>query len=257
MSAVRRTPRAEIAELAPWFHNLHLPDGEQTAPHHELGDFPADNWTRVAHVVPQELGGWRVLDIGCNAGFYSFELARRGAQVTGIDIDDRYLRQARWAANLFGLEDRVRFESGQVYGLAQCAEVYDLVWFTGVFYHLRYPVLALDIVRALTGRLMMFQSLTMPGVEPAAMPHNIGLNERERMLAPAWPKMAYIEHSLAGDPTNWWAPNAACVEALLRSAGFEVLARPAQEFYLCSPVQRPCQAEYDRVWKVSSQRRGA
>ena len=32
---------AEIAELGPWFHNLHLPDGRQTAPDHPLGDFPA------------------------------------------------------------------------------------------------------------------------------------------------------------------------------------------------------------------------
>jgi tRNA (mo5U34)-methyltransferase len=252
MNTARTAARSAIDELAPWFHNLHLPDGQQTAPQHELGDFPWVKWKRVADFVPRDLSGWTVLDIGCNAGFYSFELARRGAQVTGIDIDDRYLAQARWASKVFALEDRVQFKSGQVYELAQSSEVYDLVWFTGVFYHLRYPVLALDIVRALTGRMMMFQSLTMPGVVGRATPDDISLDDREHMLASTWPKMAYIEHRLADDPTNWWAPNQACLEALLRSAGFRILAKPAHEFYLCSSVHRPCEAEYDLVWKSLS-----
>ncbi|MBN1237172.1 MAG: TIGR04290 family methyltransferase, partial [Gammaproteobacteria bacterium] len=69
---------AAPAEFGDWFHNLHLPGGAETAPEHPLGDFPRNKWRKVEHCVPQDLGGWRVLDIGCNAGFYSFELARRG-----------------------------------------------------------------------------------------------------------------------------------------------------------------------------------
>jgi tRNA (mo5U34)-methyltransferase len=45
-----------------------------------------------------------------------------------------------------------------------------------------------------------------------------------------------VEHRLAGDPTNWWAPNHACVEAMLRSCGLHVIARPADETYLCVPT---------------------
>jgi len=37
-------------------------------------------------------------------------------------------------------------------------------------------------------------------------------------------------------PTNWWAPNHACVEAMLRSSGFQVDARIAHETYLCRPA---------------------
>ncbi len=50
-----------------------------------------------------------------------------------------------------------------------------------------------------------------------------------------WPAMAFIEHRLAGDPTNWWAPNHACVEALLRSSGFRIRRRLGHEIYLCVP----------------------
>jgi len=241
-----KTSSEQIAALGPWFHNLHLPDGAQTAPGHFLGDYPTFKWNKVADAIPLDLSGWSVLDIGCNAGFYSFELARRGAQVLGIDIDTRYLTQAEWAARQLGLEDRVEFCEGHVLDLIVGRRTFDLVWFTGVFYHLRYPMLALDLVRRVTGRLMMFQSLTMPGSE-REVPLDLSIDERDRLLDHSWPKLAYIEHSLAGDWTNWWVPNPACVEALLRTAGFRVLARPEHEFYLCEPVEPRYTGELDRL----------
>jgi tRNA (mo5U34)-methyltransferase len=51
--------------------------------------------------------------------------------------------------------------------------------------------------------------------------------------------MAFIEHELAGDPTNWWAPDAGCVEAMLRSAGLEIRRRPAHETWLCARASTP------------------
>jgi len=55
------------------------------------------------------------------------------------------------------------------------------------------------------------------------------------LLADGWPRMAFIEERMSGDPTNWWAPDHACVEAMLRSAGFRVRERVAHETYLCEP----------------------
>jgi len=236
---------AEIEAMQPWFHNLHLPDGVQTAPNHHLGDFPAFKWDKLADSLPDDLSGWTALDIGCNAGFYSFELARRGAEVLGIDIEEHYLKQAQWAAQRYGLADRVCFQLGHVYELARVNRKFDLVWFTGVFYHLRYPMLALDMVRSVTGKLMMFQTLTMPGEDVAQVPKDTTLNDRTLMLEPGWPKMAFIEHELAGDSSNWWAPSHACVEAMLRSAGYRVLSRPDHEFYLCQPTHPEFQTELE------------
>jgi tRNA (mo5U34)-methyltransferase len=78
----------DIEQLGPWFHNLHLPGGVQTAPDHPLGDFPTTKWRLLRDLLPAQLAGLTALDIGCNAGFYSFELARRGAQVVAIDNDE-------------------------------------------------------------------------------------------------------------------------------------------------------------------------
>ncbi|HEX2492414.1 MAG TPA: TIGR04290 family methyltransferase [Steroidobacter sp.] len=253
---LQTSKRREIEALGPWFHNLHLPDGLETAPDHRFGDFPQFKWRRIADSIPQSLADWSVLDIGCNAGFYSIELGRRGATVLGLDREPLYLRQARWAAKQCGLEDRLTFIEGNVYELLKCERTFDLVWFTGVFYHLRYPTLALDLVRGVTGRLMMFQSMTMPGGEAngaaCLFPNDLPLDQRETMRHEGWPKMAFIEHRVAGDATNWWAPNEPCVEALLRSAGFQVISRPEHEFFLCKPVSTPAHTDLAQLRRSSS-----
>src|SRR5690606_14065324 len=116
----------EIAAMGPWFHNLHLPDGTQTAPNHPLGDFPSFKWAQLAEHVPADLTGWTALDIGCNSGFYSFELARRGAKVRSIDVEPHYLHQARWAAEIYDLQDRITFEQMALYDLARENQTYDI-----------------------------------------------------------------------------------------------------------------------------------
>ena len=237
----------EVARLGPWFHNLHLPDGTQTAPDHFLGDFPSYKWAELAPHLPKDLTGWRALDIGCNAGYYSFALARRGAQVVGIDSDPHYLAQAEWAAEQYGLSDQVTFRHEQIYDMAREDEPYDLVLFMGVFYHLRYPLLGLDLVSQLVRRLMVFQTLSMAGTEVYEDTADHDIMDREVLDRPGWPQMAFIEHRFSGDPTNWWVPNHAAIEAMLRSAGMCVTARPGHEIYLCepAPADSPTRSPYD------------
>jgi tRNA (mo5U34)-methyltransferase len=230
-----RTLQAAGGELGPWFHNLHLPGGVQTAPDHPLGDFPAFKWREIAAHVPADLHGARVLDIGCNAGFYSFELAARGASVLAIDVDEHYLRQGRWAAGQLDPHGRVEFCRMSVYALAESVERFDVVLFLGVLYHLRHPLLALDIVGDRVGGRLLLQTLTMPGEAPAEPPEDLPIGERRALTAPGWPRAAFIERHLAGDPTNWWAPDDACVQAMVRSSGMRVSATPGHETYVCEP----------------------
>lgn len=222
-----------IAELGPWFHNLHLPDGRETAPEHPLGDFPAFKWEQIEGCLPRDLSGARALDIGANAGFYSFQLAARGAEVLALDLDEHYLEQGRWAARLLDPDGLVEFRQGSVYDLVEVEGRFDVVLFMGVLYHLRYPQLALDVVAERVGGTLVLQTLTMPGEEPLGTPEDLGIGERGRLLEPGWPRAAFVEHRLAGDPTNWWVPNAACVEAMARSAGMRVSERPGHEIWIC------------------------
>lgn len=231
--APQRDLRAEIEGLGSWFHNLHLPGGVQTAPDHFLGDFPSFKWQAIAPHLPDDLSGRRVLDIGCNAGFYSFALAERGAEVLGIDTDRRYLRQAEWARELLGVE-RVRFTEASVFDVDRLEGPFDIVFFMGVLYHLRYPLLALDLVARLRPQRLVFQTLTFgdDNVSSHAREES-DFATRERLAEPSWPHMAFIEGSFCKDPTNWWVPNHAAVLGMLRSAGFTIIERPGHEIYLC------------------------
>ena len=222
-----------IADLGPWFHNLHLPDGRETAPDHPLGDFPAFKWRQIEGSLPADLVGTRALDIGCNAGFYAFQLAARGAEVLALDLDEHYLQQARWAAQFLDPEGRVEFRQGSVYDLVEVEGSFEVVLFMGVLYHLRYPLLALDVVAEKVGGTLVLQTLTMPGEESAGTPEDVEIDERKRLTEPGWPRAAFVEHKLAGDPTNWWAADAACVEAMARSAGLRVRGRPGHEIWIC------------------------
>lgn len=223
----------EVAALAPWFHNLHLPSGVQTAPDHPLGDFPAFKWRKLGAALPEDLTGCQALDIGCNAGFYTFELARRGADVLGIDHDEHYLRQARWAAEHYGLQDRIELRRMGVYDLARQSGRYDLVLFMGVLYHLRHPLLAIDIVAECTRGRLVLQTLTIPGPHPGGEPaSDVGFDDRSLLREPWWPSMAFVEHRLADDPTNWWVPTPAAVEAMVRSTGFRVADQPDHETWI-------------------------
>jgi tRNA (mo5U34)-methyltransferase len=123
----------------------------------------------------------------------------------------------------------------EIYEIARSPDMFDLVWFMGVFYHLRYPLLALDLLAERTRRLMMFQTLTMPGDSVYEAKRDYPIAERTPLLESGWPKLAFIEHRFSGDPTNWWLANHAAVEAMLRSCGMRVKARPGHEIYLCEP----------------------
>jgi len=226
--------RRRAAALGPWFHNIDL-GGVVTAPEHFLGDYPMVKWRRFAHALPADLSGRTVLDIGCNGGFYSIEMKRRGAaRVLAIDIDDDYLRQARFAAGMVGLD--IEFAQLSVYDVAALAERFDVVLFLGVLYHLRHPLLALDLIRDnVVGDLFVCQSMQRGDSAAVPLADDYPFAEKAVFEQPGFPRLLFIENCYAGDDTNWWIPNRACTAAMLRSAGFVIAGNPEEEVFICRP----------------------
>ena len=241
MSAAELTTdaiRERVRELGQWFHNMNL-RGVQTAPDHFLGDYPSVKWQRFAHAIPADLSGQSVLDVGCNAGFYAIEMKRRGAsRVLGVDFDDRYLAQARFAAEVTGQD--IEFRKLSVYDVALLGERFDVVLFMGVLYHLRHPLLALDLIHEhVADDLLLFQSMQRGAKAVDALRDDYDFWQSEMFDRPGYPKLHFVEHRYADDPTNWWVPNRACVEAMLRSSGFAILHHPEDEVYVCRRVEAP------------------
>jgi tRNA (mo5U34)-methyltransferase len=222
-----------VRALGEWFHNLDL-GGVRTAPDHFLGDYPREFWRAIENTVPWDLRGKTVLDVGCNAGFFSIEMKRRGAdRVVGIDSDERYLAQARLASEVAGAELELR--RLDVYDVARLGEKFDVVLFLGVLYHLRHPLLALDLLREhVVGDLLLVQTLLRGDLAlPPEWETDYPFEETAIFDDPRWPKMHFVEHEYAHDWTNWWIPNRPCAAAMLRSAGFAIEDNPMPQVFVC------------------------
>jgi len=224
--------RQRVEELGEWFHNLDL-GGVQTAPDHFLGDYPQIKWRQFSSAIPEDLSGKSVLDVGCNGGFYSIQMKRRGAdRVVAIDTDEQYLEQARFAAKVSNAE--IEFRNLSVYRVGDLREQFDLVLFMGVLYHLRHPLLALELLHEnVVADVLVTQSLLRGAKESMEVARDFPFWEEEVFERDEFPRMYFVENRFANDPTNWWIPNRSCFEAMLRSAGFEILDHPEDEVFIC------------------------
>src|SRR5256714_5115995 len=186
--------KGRIEARGPWFHNMNLA-GIWTAPDHVLGDYPAGKFKRFAPHLPRDLTGKSVLDIGCNAGFYAIEMKRRGAdRVLGIDSDERYLAQARLASEMLGFDD-IEFARIDVYDVGAIGERFDFVIFMGVLYHLRHPLLALDLIHEhVANDLLLFQSMQRGSKHVLPLENDYEFEEGDVFFESGFPKLHFVEH---------------------------------------------------------------
>jgi len=126
-----------------------------------------------------------------------------------------------------------------VYELPALGERFDLVLFMGVLYHLRHPLLALDLLHdRVVGELLVFQSMLRGSSNVPDLERDYSFQQTAQFDDPAYPRLYFVEHEYASDPTNWWIPNRACAEAMLRSAGFDIVDHPEDEVFICSRRER-------------------
>ena len=133
-----------------------------------------------------------------------------------------------------GLE--IEFEKRSVYDVANIAGQFDYVFFMGVFYHLRYPLFALDkIIKKVAGETDFSDDDTWIGAGEDSIKRTITSGTKRFFPTRNSQQMYFIEHRYADDPTNWWIPNASACEAMLRSSGLEIVAHPETETWICEP----------------------
>lgn len=228
-----------------WWHSIDLGDGVVTPGWKS----PKTLQRESSRCRLPDLTNRSVLDIGAWDGFYSFLAERAGAArvvaldhfVWSIDWGQQTTAERRAAPKTAAArgpeEDPAIWKPAELPGrrgfdlarrilnsrvepvVADFMETdldalgtFDVVFFLGVLYHMRHPLLALERLARLTGEMAV--------IETAAV----------------WtqPRRAYCEFyettELHGDPTNWWAPNEKALIGMCRAAGFsrvEILTRPS------------------------------
>jgi tRNA (mo5U34)-methyltransferase len=222
---------ARVRTLGPWLHDLEL-DGIRTAPDTQRATALRELWATLEASFPSDMTGRTVLDVGCNAGFFTFRLAERGAAVTGIDHDPHALKQARFAADVLGHD--VELLEMDVYEARNLGRRFDYVLFLGVLPYLRYPLLGLDRVREVVGARLVFQTPVRgaPGVMEAQVDYPSG--EEEAFHDARFPRLHFLEHRYGGDAAWWWLPNESGAAGLLRAAGFRIEEHAGPGVYLCA-----------------------
>jgi tRNA (mo5U34)-methyltransferase len=212
---------SEIARLEPWFHCIDLGDGLQTKTKSAIGEpveHPAPTWERVKASVPKDLSGQSILDVGCNAGFYSIEMKRRGAaRVLGIDSQRELIRQANFVRKVLGLD--IEYRRMSVYDLdPRELGQFDVTLALGLIYHCKHLVLALEKLFLVTRNLLILETAIYP---PEKVPDSFVYAEggSEPTLHP----MAYIENQADAKEAvfNWFVPGTAALSALLKNIGFD------------------------------------
>jgi tRNA (mo5U34)-methyltransferase len=193
--------RSEVSKVN-WYHSIPLGDGVVTP---GVDDTPS----RLSKIhMPDDLSGKTVLDVGAWDGFFSFEAERRGA--SRVLATDSF----SWTGEGWGTKDgfelarralgsRVDDRELDVLDLSpETVGVFDVVFFLGVLYHMKHPLLALERVSSVTRELLIMSTF-------------VDATWTRRPAAAFYPRA-----EANSDPTNWWGPNPGAVVAMLETAGF-------------------------------------
>src|SRR5579862_4551790 len=175
--------------------------------------------------IPAELNGKRVLDVGAWNGCFSFECERRGAsEVVAYSLENPDVTGFTRLKEMLG--SRVEYVQGSVYSLSpQALGEFDLILFFGVLYHLRYPLLAIDRLRAVCRGELLIETHTLTSWHLLRSPLWIlGVLLNLSVLfrgTPLWRQ--YKSYELhPEDQSNWFGPNIAAVREAFESAGFSM-----------------------------------
>lgn len=220
---------AQIRELAPWHHNLQLtPDlstGEVFSAEGRL--LPRDNdgvslisprqrfVDRVTSIYPDGMQGKRFLDCACNAGAYCFFAREMGADFSvGFDVREHWIRQARFVQTHRTVEptDRIEFRTMDLYDLPGKFDTpFDLVYFSGIFYHLPDPITGLKYAAELASDVIVLNTAMV--AEPVETEGLTMVTEGTK------PVMSGV-YELA-----WFPNNVATLTGILRWMGFRAMTK--------------------------------
>ena len=203
-----------ILELAPWFQHIVFPDGT------EVGNWRTEE-TAAILTSGIDLKGKTLLDIGCMSGGMSKWFEEQGANVYGIEPDERSYKQAKLVKEVFGL--KVELFPADIHSFSSKALSFNFVVFAGVYYHLQNPIEALQEAWDVADTALLIEGQIIPGDKPVA---------------------EFILGEYNGDGSNWWFPTMPCLLDWCRT-----LDNVAKIEDITPPEFRERDRGFVRVWR--------
>lgn len=195
-----------VREVGPWFHQVELSPGVRTrdvSPSEgpQPTDHPWPRWEQLRHHIPADVSGMRVLDVGCADGFFSVELARRGAaEVVAVDPWAKAIRRVEFLRDHFGLT-AITPRQATVYELDETSGRFDFVLALALLYHLEHPLLGLQRLFPLSDTLYL-ESITVDDEEHSYL---------------------YLRDPREAPGAHWvpkWLPTKRCLRDMLHWVGY-------------------------------------
>ena len=129
----------KVKELAPWYQTMNL-DGVITRATNISGEYL---WNNINKLVPQGFNDKRILDLGCNAGYYSFMASLNNCkEVIGVELYDGYFKQTKFIREYFEYKynrkfDNVSFINKNISDLDfEALGKFDYIFALAILYHI-------------------------------------------------------------------------------------------------------------------------
>ena len=195
----------QVSEIGPWFHSIEVGENIRTReiaplPGPQPDDHPRERWADLVDVVPVDLSGKRILDIGSADGFYTIEFARRGAlEVVAVDPWKKHINRIKWLSEYFDLSNITPVVGSIEELTVQKIGKFDAAFMLGLLYHLKDPLIGLETVAELSKVLYL---------------KTISIFDDENPYLHLKPPQAGV-HQVAK-----WIPTTRCIRDMLKMVGF-------------------------------------
>tara|TARA_B100000963_G_scaffold356369_1_gene376337 strand:+ start:986 stop:1807 length:822 start_codon:yes stop_codon:yes gene_type:complete len=202
---------AELGSEQPWNHNIMLPYGIETSPKQQFSHGKnLVKWERIEPILKMlDVSRKRVLDIGCNEGFFSTNISAMASYVKGADIDKLRIKKAKFIQSILKPKN-LDFEIMDIYSPEiQKQEYFDLCICMGFLHRVPDPFLAIAAISSLTDTILFEWKSLKHGLhdEPYAYFSQKGTD-----------KVDYYG-------TEYWLLSYAALESILKRKGFNYFYR--------------------------------
>ena len=213
---------SQMLAISDWRHPYEIEGKPNTLEKDWFRDWHPWRWSVDKPILDQALGdlsGKTLLDVACNDGWYGFQAAKAGADVTGIDGRDDAIARAKLIAQYYGVEN-INHIVGDIEAKGVLQGSYDATLFYGILYHLADPIRVLDAMGQITNRIICVQTF-------------IHALDRDPVL-----HLLRESPELAGNALTQLitTPTQRAVVIMLKEAGFDHVYRGMPKDYLAGRV---------------------